>query len=102
MYMNSVERVQEFARLPTEDQRLVPIGAEVSDQWPSKGDIEFIDVCLKYESNAEAIIKNASLSYKAGPKGVYHLFRYGQGGGGQQKIPLSTKKIMKTPSLSRV
>lgn len=68
MYMSSVERVQEYSHLDTEDQRLVSMDADLPQDWPQNGEIEFNDVSLKYESSAEPIIRNANFHIRPGQK----------------------------------
>ncbi|CAG2164179.1 unnamed protein product, partial [Oppiella nova] len=68
MYMNSVERVREFSHLETEDQSLDSILDITDEKWPQRGEIKFIDLSLKYESNEDIVIKGANFSVKPGEK----------------------------------
>ncbi|XP_054166952.1 ATP-binding cassette sub-family C member 9-like [Oppia nitens] len=68
MYMNSVERVTEFSQLETEDQLADPVLIQVSEEWPKRGEIKFIDVNLKYDSNVDTVIRGANFHIKAGEK----------------------------------
>jgi len=36
MYMNSVERVNQFSNLEVEDENVVPISGEFSQDWPTQ------------------------------------------------------------------
>ncbi|CAO1316194.1 unnamed protein product [Diamesa serratosioi] len=61
--MVSVERVVEYAKLPSEETDVTKIKAPSS--WPSKGEIEFIDVQLQYcEDQPPAL---SELSFKISP-----------------------------------
>ena len=37
-------------------------------QWPSYGEVKFVDVSLRYETSSEPIIKNANIHIKPGQK----------------------------------
>nr|XP_023024510.1 probable multidrug resistance-associated protein lethal(2)03659 [Leptinotarsa decemlineata] len=57
--MTSVERVLEYAGIPSEKK-----GGEVLDNWPTDGTVEYENVCLAY--NNEKILKN--LTFEVEPK----------------------------------
>ncbi|XP_074026962.1 probable multidrug resistance-associated protein lethal(2)03659 isoform X2 [Leptinotarsa decemlineata] len=57
--MTSVERVLEYAGIPSEKK-----GGEVLDNWPTDGTVEYENVCLTY--NNEKILKN--LTFEVEPK----------------------------------
>lgn len=40
----------------------------VPEEWPKSGDIQFIGVSIRYETNFEPIIKNASIHIRSGEK----------------------------------
>jgi ABC-type multidrug transport system fused ATPase/permease subunit len=66
MYMSAVERVQQYALIPTEDYRLQ--GITVPGSWPQKGNIVFEDVSLRYDTSRGPIISNLNLHIPAGQK----------------------------------
>ncbi|CAG2118312.1 unnamed protein product, partial [Medioppia subpectinata] len=70
MYMNSVERVREFSHLEIEDKEEDSMEDmhKITESWPQKGEIKFIDVSLKYESTVETVVKGATFSVKPGEK----------------------------------
>ena len=94
MYMNSVERVEEFSHLETEDHKVLDINCKsinnfvekiydnpfpseaIPNGWPKRGEIEFIDVSLKYESSAEPVIKSANFHIKPGEKVYPLVYKY--------------------------
>ncbi|UXI22584.1 ABC transporter G family member 20-like [Sarcoptes scabiei] len=65
-YMTSVERIIEFGKLDKEnidDCKTIP-----PDEWPTKGDVVFENVCLHYPGCDEPVLKNLTFSIKAGEK----------------------------------
>ncbi|XP_067013510.2 ATP-binding cassette sub-family C member Sur, partial [Anabrus simplex] len=66
MYMSAVERVHQYALTPTEDYRRD--GFVVPKDWPSKGDIVFERVSLRYDAGREPVITNLTLHIPAGQK----------------------------------
>nr|CAD7459032.1 unnamed protein product [Timema tahoe] len=66
MYMNDVERVQQYATTPTEDYRTE--GVSVPHSWPEKGDIVFENVSLRYDSKREPVVTNLNLHIPPGQK----------------------------------
>ncbi|MFK0180551.1 ATP-binding cassette domain-containing protein [Streptomyces xanthochromogenes] len=60
----SFERVDEYTRLQTEDTG----GAAAPEGWPSRGDVRFEDVTLRYAEGAPAALDGISLHAPAGRK----------------------------------
>ncbi|CAF3726386.1 unnamed protein product [Rotaria sp. Silwood1] len=63
--MTSVERIDEYARLPQEEdsggsKRLI----RTPTDWPNRGAIEFRNYSLRYRSNLEPTLKNINLAIK--------------------------------------
>ncbi|CAF1347212.1 unnamed protein product [Rotaria sp. Silwood1] len=63
--MTSVERVDEYAHLPQEEdngdsKRLI----KAPTDWPARGAIEFRNYSLRYQSNLEPTLKNINLAIK--------------------------------------
>jgi hypothetical protein len=48
--MNNVERMFVLTKLESEAQLSLNEDANLSKNWPSKGEVEFKDVYLKYEN----------------------------------------------------
>ncbi|CAF4504957.1 unnamed protein product, partial [Rotaria sp. Silwood2] len=64
--MTSVERIDEYARLPQEEdngssKRLI----RTPTKWPDRGTIEFRNYSLHYRSNIEPTLKNINLAIKS-------------------------------------
>ena len=64
--MVSVERVLLFTQLPQE--RALTSGCKPPASWPSKGDIEFENVTLKYREDLPPTLKNLSFRIHGGEK----------------------------------
>jgi ABC-type multidrug transport system fused ATPase/permease subunit len=97
MNLNSVERVYEYTNLTSEQYEpkfgdssaSLRSSGSSKESWPSEGKVEFRDVCMKYESNPEPILRGVSFTLmprcKAGVVGrtgagksslINVLFRY--------------------------
>lgn len=55
----SVERVLEYEELPVEKQPSIP--KKPSENWPSKGAIEFKDMGLKYDEEGALVLKHLNI-----------------------------------------
>lgn len=66
--MVSVERVLEYAELPSEEQSGNAIKTKASGGWPSKGEIEFDDLSLFYNDETKPAIKNLRFAIKSQEK----------------------------------
>lgn len=62
--MVSVERVLEYAELPSENQNDNIQKLKVTDEWPSKGRLEFKDLSLYYVEEDQLAIKNLNFTIK--------------------------------------
>lgn len=62
-HMTSVERVLEYTRLPQE----TTAGVKLED-WPKKGEINYVNVSLTYRSTNEKVLKNISFTVKSKQK----------------------------------
>uniref|UniRef100_V5GXJ6 Putative multidrug resistance-associated protein/mitoxantrone resistance protein abc superfamily n=1 Tax=Ixodes ricinus TaxID=34613 RepID=V5GXJ6_IXORI len=65
MYMSSVERVTKYAQLPIEH---VASPAHVPSDWPSKGEVRFEKVTMRYETGLDPVLKNISVTFAPGEK----------------------------------
>ncbi|XP_027117398.2 ABC transporter C family member 4 [Coffea arabica] len=79
--MVSVERIKQFTNIPSEaawkKEDCLP-----SPEWPSKGNVELIDLQVRYRPNTPLVIKGITLSIKGGEKiGVV-----GRTGGGKSTL----------------
>ncbi|XP_044013895.1 ATP-binding cassette sub-family C member Sur-like [Aphidius gifuensis] len=66
MYMGSVSRLTMLTKNQQEDYR--DNGYKPHDSWPSKGEIIFENVTLKYHSSVSPIIRNLNLKISPGQK----------------------------------
>ncbi|XP_027166717.1 ABC transporter C family member 14-like [Coffea eugenioides] len=79
--MVSVERIKQFTNIPSEadwkKEDCLP-----SPEWPNKGNVELIDLQVRYRTNTPLVIKGITLSIKGGEKiGVV-----GRTGGGKSTL----------------
>ena len=60
--MTAVERILMYTNLPTEDMitKKSTRKHQLPSNWPSRGRIEFKDVCLTYEGTNSTVLKNIS------------------------------------------
>lgn len=66
--MVSVERILNYAELPSEDESGYKIKTKPSPGWPSKGEIEFKNLSLFYNDDGKPAIKNLSFHIKSQEK----------------------------------
>lgn len=64
--MTSVERVTEYATLPSEAQLESEPKYRPPDNWPANGEIVFNDLNFKYSESSDFVLKN--LSFRIQPK----------------------------------
>lgn len=57
--MTSVERIVEYSQLPSESLEKGRVKA--SEEWPSKGRIQFKEVCLRYDESSGDVLKDLSI-----------------------------------------
>lgn len=65
--MTSVERIMEYINLEPEENRTKQL-ARVSEEWPTNGSIEFINVSLKYSETGDYTLRSLNVHIKAGEK----------------------------------
>ncbi|XP_035695292.1 ATP-binding cassette sub-family C member 9-like isoform X1 [Branchiostoma floridae] len=67
MMMNSVERVDQYSSTPTEpyhkDGNVIP-----DDNWPSKGEVSFENVSVRYDKTLDPVLTDVSATIEAGEK----------------------------------
>ncbi|KAF9581125.1 hypothetical protein BGW38_001974 [Lunasporangiospora selenospora] len=89
MNLNSVERVAEYIALEEEPPAIIP-GSRPPAAWPHAGEIVIDHLTMKYSSDAPAVIKDISLTIKAGEKvGVV-----GRTGSGKSTLAISLFRFM--------
>jgi ATP-binding cassette subfamily C (CFTR/MRP) protein 1 len=89
----SVERVLEYAQLPSEAEEVVR-NNRPQPTWPANGAIQFNDYSMRYRPGLELVLKNIGLSIKAREKiGVV-----GRTGAGKSSLTLSLFRIIEAAS----
>lgn len=85
----SVERVLEYARLPSEAAEVIHRNRPASS-WPAQGAVEFNNYSTRYREGLDLVLKNISLSIKAHEKiGVV-----GRTGAGKSSLTLALFRII--------
>lgn len=66
--MTSVERIFEFTKLPQEGPFESEPGHKPPSSWPAAGKIKFEKLYLKYDDEAEPVLKNLNFTIDSGSK----------------------------------
>eukprot|EP00698_Gefionella_okellyi_P017609 TRINITY_DN5180_c0_g1_i1.p1 TRINITY_DN5180_c0_g1~~TRINITY_DN5180_c0_g1_i1.p1 ORF type:complete len:1377 (-),score=356.53 TRINITY_DN5180_c0_g1_i1:83-4213(-) len=86
--MSAVERVEEYAALPEEAPAITDVRPPV--HWPSRGEIIFENVYMRYRPGLPYVVKDISLTFDAGKKvGVV-----GRTGAGKSSVMLLLFRIV--------
>ncbi|TID23587.1 abc metal ion transporter [Venturia nashicola] len=89
----SVERVLEYAELPSEAEEIVR-NNRPQPTWPANGTIQFNDYSMRYRPGLELVLKNIGLSINAREKiGVV-----GRTGAGKSSLTLSLFRLIEAAS----
>ncbi|KEY64333.1 hypothetical protein S7711_09599 [Stachybotrys chartarum IBT 7711] len=85
----SVERVLEYAALPSEAPEIVP-SRRPPASWPAKGAVEFVDYSTRYREGLDLVLKNINLDIKSHEKiGVV-----GRTGAGKSSLTLALFRLI--------
>ena len=85
----SVERIEEYTKLPSEAPPHIPETAPAAD-WPTKGDILIDNMSMRYRPELEPVLKHLSLHIQPGEKiGVV-----GRTGAGKSSLVLCLMRII--------
>ncbi|KAK3940375.1 hypothetical protein QBC46DRAFT_127013 [Diplogelasinospora grovesii] len=85
----SVERVLEYARLPSEAPEIIH-GNRPPVSWPSRGEVEFHNYSARYREGLDLVLKNINLDIKSHEKvGVV-----GRTGAGKSSLTLALFRII--------
>ncbi|KAI8947440.1 metal resistance protein YCF1 [Xylaria longipes] len=85
----SVERILEYARLPSEAPEIIP-RRRPPVAWPANGTVEFRNYSARYREGLDLVLKNISLSIKSHEKiGVV-----GRTGAGKSSLTLSLFRLI--------
>jgi ABC-type multidrug transport system fused ATPase/permease subunit len=66
--MNAVERLRAYSLLAPEAARETAADRRPADDWPTRGDLSFRDVWLRYRAGLEPALRGVSFSLEAGAK----------------------------------
>lgn len=66
--MTSVERINEYTQIQSEQSLHGESKIEPPQNWPSTGKLEFQNVTLQYKSDNPPVLKNISFVFKEGEK----------------------------------
>lgn len=85
----SVERVLEYARLPSEAPEIIPSNRPAVS-WPAHGAVEFSDYSTRYREGLDLVLKNINVAIKAHEKiGVV-----GRTGAGKSSLTLALFRLI--------
>ncbi|EHK47570.1 uncharacterized protein TrAtP1_012305 [Trichoderma atroviride] len=85
----SVERVLEYARLPSEAPEIIP-SKRPSVSWPAKGEVDFKNYSTRYREGLDLVLKNINLDIKTHEKiGVV-----GRTGAGKSSLTLALFRLI--------
>ncbi|KAH8833231.1 ABC protein [Flagelloscypha sp. PMI_526] len=96
-YMNSVERLVHYSRddaVPSEAPYEKP-DSKPPPEWPSKGNIEFQDVEMRYRPGLPTVLKGISVSIQGGQR----IGICGRTGSGKSSLTLSLLRIVEYSGL---
>ena len=93
--MNSIERIESYAKLESEAASQTPGDAAVAgSSWPSRGEIVFKEVFLRYRPSTPYVLKGLSLTVPAGEKvGIV-----GRTGAGKSSLLVSLFRLVEVDS----
>lgn len=70
--MTSVERIIQFSSLPQEKDE----GSNPPKDWPQKGRVVFNDLSLRYDADADPVLKHLNIEIESGWKvGIAHWLK---------------------------
>ncbi|XP_054751630.2 ATP-binding cassette sub-family C member 9-like [Lytechinus pictus] len=88
LQMNAVERVRFYSEVPTEDYN----GLEPPPDWPSRGEIQFEDISVRYSHDLDPVLHDVSLDIFSQEK----LGICGRTGSGKSSLTLALFRMIDT------
>ena len=86
----AVERVMEYSENESEARWESEEGEKPSTEWPSRGEVDFVDYSTRYRENLEPVLQEVNISIKGGEKvGIV-----GRTGAGKSSIALALFRII--------
>ncbi|KAK3809474.1 MAG: protein MRP-1, isoform d [Benniella sp.] len=86
----SVERIQEYTRLPIEAPQECPLDKQLPENWPQHGKITFRNFSARYREGLDLCIRNASFTIEPQEK----LGVVGRTGAGKSSLTLALFRII--------
>ncbi|CAH2350549.1 multiple drug resistance-associated protein-like transporter 1 [[Candida] railenensis] len=87
----AVERLVEYCNLPSEAPEIIEDNRPPVD-WPSKGEIKFVDYSTRYAENLDNVLKNINIEIKSNEKvGIV-----GRTGAGKSSLTLALFRIIES------
>ena len=87
--MTNMERSLSYTKIISEKPQILKCDKGL-DNWPSKGEIIFDNLCAKYRNDTEVVLKNVSISIKAGE----HIGLVGRTGCGKSTLALCLFRLI--------
>ena len=87
--MTNMERSLSYTKIISEKPQILKCDKGLNN-WPSKGEIIFENLCAKYRNDTEIVLKNISLSIKAGE----HVGLVGRTGCGKSTLALCLFRLI--------
>jgi ABC-type multidrug transport system fused ATPase/permease subunit len=91
--MTNMERSLSYTKIISEKPQVLKCDRGLQN-WPSKGEIIFDNLCAKYRNDTEIVLKNVSLSIKAGE----HIGLVGRTGCGKSTLALCLFRLIEPNS----
>jgi ABC-type multidrug transport system fused ATPase/permease subunit len=91
--MTNMERCLSYTKIISEKPQVLKCDRGLKN-WPSKGEIIFDNICAKYRNDTEMVLKNVSLSIKAGE----HIGLVGRTGCGKSTLALCLFRLIEPNS----
>ena len=87
--MTNMERCLSYTKIISEKPQMLKCDRSLTN-WPSKGEIIFENLCAKYRTDTEMVLKNISLSIRAGE----HIGLVGRTGCGKSTLALCLFRLI--------
>ena len=91
--MTNMERCLSYKRIISENPQVLKCDRGLNN-WPSKGEIIFDNLCAKYRNDTEIVLKNVTFSIKAGE----HIGLVGRTGCGKSTLALCLFRLIEPVS----
>ncbi|KFQ36515.1 Canalicular multispecific organic anion transporter 2, partial [Merops nubicus] len=91
----AVERIKEYSESETEAPWIIE-GKSPPEDWPSKGELEFVNYSVRYRKGLDLVLKGLNLQVHGGEKASYQLYIgiVGRTGAGKSSMTLCLFRIL--------